>query len=127
MSYAVRRALVFIAVVLVPSWIVPGCSGATSEESAVIGIQITPGFITVENRAGRPLVNMGVTIRVPPVQYIANVGRMEAGDMRVLSLGDFKSRDAGRVNPNLRRPREVVVTASDPDGKKYEATVPWKQ
>lgn len=127
MSYVVRRALVFIIVVLVPAWIVPGCSATTSEEPTVIGIQITPGFITIENRTGRPLVGMDITIRVPPVQYIARVPRMEPSDMRVLSLGDFKSRDAGTINPNIRRPREVVVTASDPDGKKYEVTVPWKQ
>jgi hypothetical protein len=127
MSYLVRRALVFITVVLVPAWIAPGCSAPTSGEPAVIGIQITPGFITVENRTGRPLVGMDVTIIVPPVQYIARVPRMEASDMRVLSLGDFKGRDAGTINPNARRPREVVVTASDPDGMKYEVTVPWTQ
>ena len=128
MSHPVRRALVPITVVLVLGWIVSGCSGKSSEDSgATIGVQILSGLITLENRAGHPLLDMNVAIKAGPLVYTAMIRRMEAGDKRDLSLSDFVGRDAGRINLNLVRPQEVVVTASDLDGKKYEVTRPWKQ
>ena len=32
-----------------------------------------------------------------------------------------------RINLNVVRPKEIVVTANDFDGKKYEVSLPWKQ
>ena len=130
MSYRIRRALVPIAVVLVVGWIVSGCSGASSSGqagSAAIGVQITSGFITVENRTERPLVGANITIRAGTLQYTAQLPQLAPGDKRDLSLGNFRAPDASPINVNLRRPTEILVTASDVDGKKYELRMPWKQ
>lgn len=138
MSSPVRRAVAPMTVVLVLLWIVSGCSRTASEEagpvgtsgqaSSAIGVQITPPFITVENRAEHPLVDMSVTIM--PVRrsapYTVKIPRMETGDKRGLSLGDFKEPNGAPINLNLVSPKEVVVTASDFDGKKYEVRQPWK-
>ena len=37
------------------------------------------------------------------------------------------SRDSAVFNPNVVSPSEIVITASDLDGKKYEVKAPWKK
>lgn len=130
MSFAVRRALVPSIVVLVFGCIVSGCSGSSSNDSGVaaeIGVQIGSGFITIENRAGQTLVDVKVALKAGTLRYDAVVPQLAASDKRDLSLGDFRSSDGGRFNPNVVHPREVTVTASGVDGKKYDVTRPWKQ
>ena len=58
--------------------------------------------------------------------YTVKVPRMETGSKRTFSIGEFTEHGA-RINFNLVRPKEVVVTASDFDGKKYEVRMPWKE
>lgn len=141
MAYTVRRALVLFPVVVVLGCIAPGCSGASSEgggavgtsgpvETAAIAVQITSPFLTVEveNRTGRPLVDMRVTLKAGVLMYVAAVPRLETSEKRVLSPSEFRgSRDGAVFNPSVVRPREILVAASDLDGKMYEVTVPWKQ
>ena len=64
--------------------------------------------------------------RCSAARTFAKVSRLATGGKRVLSLGEFATPRGARVNLNVVRPREVVVTASDIDGKKYEASLPWK-
>ena len=142
MSYAIRRALVPITIVFALVSITSACSpgsqqgeaGTTGQADSAIGLDMTSGggTITVENRVGHQLVKVEVAIIVnqsaPPAlrgPYIAKVPRMETGGTRVFSLGEFEAHGA-RVNLNVVRPREVAVTATDFDGKKYEVRLPWK-
>jgi hypothetical protein len=93
-------------------------------------VRITSPFITVEveNHTGAALVKMDLAIKAGDLQYIASVPRLEANDKRVMQFNEFRgSRDGATMNPNLVRPKAVVVTASDVAGKKFEVTVPWKQ
>ena len=141
MTHAFRRGFVGIAGALVLASILSGCSGsspgnagskATGTSGSVpvpIDVQITLLFVTVENRAGQPLLDMDVTIR--PVggamRFTTSIRRMESGERRDLSLGDFIGGDRS-TRFNLRiaaRPKEVAVTAVDLVGKHYEVTVPW--
>ena len=140
MSYAVRRTLVPLTLVLVFAWILSGCSSTSSQtvgavgtsgqsSSAVIGLDMSPGgfSITVENRSGHPLVDIQVAInpvaRLAP--YTTRIPRLETEGKHDFLLGEFREHGAP-LNLNLVRPKEVVVTASDFDGKKYEVSIPWK-
>jgi len=143
MSYVRRRALVPITLVFALASFVSACSpgsqqagvsGTSGQADSAIGLDMTSGggTITVENRSGHQLVKVDVAINVnqsaPPAlrgPYIAKVSRLETGGNRVFSLGEFAAHGA-RINLNVVRPKEVVVTASDFDGKKYEASLPWK-
>ena len=141
MAYTVRRALVLFPVVLVLDCIALGCSGSSSEgggavstsgqiEPSAIAVQITSPFLTVEveNRAGRPLIDMRVSLKAGALMYAATVPRLETSEKRVLSPSEFRgTRDGAVFNPSVVRPREILIVASDLDGKKYEVTVPWKQ
>jgi hypothetical protein len=137
MSPTIRRALVPITCVLVFGWLVSACSSSASNGGAVgtsgqgsplIGVQTSSGFVTLENNTGKPIVNATVSVRVGSQQYAYAPGipRLSPGEKRNLSIGDFRARDGSRVYVNVRRPNEVLVAATDADGKTYEGSVPWK-
>ena len=141
MSDTIRRALVPTILVFVLACIVSGCSGTSSKEAGAvgtsaqidstgIGLDMSPGgfTITVKNQAGHPLVDMEVAINpaAGSAPYIAKVPRLETGSKRDFSLGEFTEHGA-RINLNVVRPKEVVATATDFDGKKYAARLPWKR
>lgn len=140
MNEAIRRALVPITLVFVLASIVSGCSRTSKGAGAVgtsgqlgaaaIGLDMSPGgfIITVENKAGHPLVDMEVAINpvTRSAPYTVKVPRLETGSKRNFSFGEFTEHGA-RINLNVVRPKEVVVTASDLGGKKYEVSLPWKK
>jgi hypothetical protein len=140
MAYTVRRALVFFSAVSVLSYLASGCSSASSEVggvtgtsgqggSAAIGVQLTSPLLTVvvENRAGRPLVDVSVSIRAGTLAYSTTVPRIEPNDKRALNPNEFRAQGGGMFNPSAVRAKEIVVAAKDLDGKTYEVTTPWKQ
>lgn len=138
MNDAFRRALVPITLAFVLASTVSACSGASKGaavgtsgvDSAAIGLDMTPGgfLITVENKSGHPLTDMEIAIKpaTGSAPYTARVQRLETGSKRDFSLGEFTEHGA-RINLNIVRPKEIVVTASDFDGKKYEVSLPWKK
>lgn len=95
--------------------------------NAAIAVQTSQMFVTVENKAGLALIDVDVAI-LPvgnPTAYSKFVGRLENGQKRDLSLGDFAGRDGTTFSLRMVRPRTVRVTAKDVVGKTYEVAVPW--
>jgi hypothetical protein len=91
---------------------------------------MTPGGfdVTVENRGAQPLLELEVAI-IPArrsAPYTAGVARLESSSKRVFSIAEFTEHGA-RINVNVVKPKEVVATATDFSGKKYEARLPWKE
>ena len=130
-----RRALATTAGVIGVAWLVSGCSGATGSSagggqsaSAAIAIETSQLFVTVRNQANGPLVDLRITVQPVGTSpgYAASINRMEGGEKRDLSLTDFRSNDGTSLNLRFVRPKQVVVTASDLVGKKFEITTPWK-
>jgi len=84
-------------------------------------------FVTVEDNAGAPLVNM--TVAVLPISgppFTRLVSRMENGEKRDISLNDFSSRDGTTFSLRAMRAKSVRVTADDVANKKYDIEVKWK-
>ena len=134
-----RRRPLITVVALVAGWLATACSGTTSGQresgsvgssgtsSAAIAIQTTPSFVTIENRAGLPLVDVRIALKsVSGMSFSTSISRLETGAKRDLSLGDLRSNDGTSYSPRLQRPKEILVTATDLVGKKYDLTVPWK-
>jgi hypothetical protein len=95
--------------------------------SASIGVQMTELFVTIENKAGTPLINVTVSIvSVGGLPFTRLVSRMENGERRDMSLAEFSGRDGTTFSLRVVRPKSVRVTAEDLAGKKHEAEVPWK-
>ena len=93
---------------------------------APIGIETGQLFVTVEDRAGGPLVDLTVTVQTPSAPYTYMISRLEAGQKRDIPISSFSSRDGTGLNLRLIRPRAVKATAKDLTSKPYEAQVAWK-
>jgi hypothetical protein len=131
---AVRRILVCIAPLLVLGAIglaISACSrdpeAAQAEANAPIGIETSSLFLTIENRAGTPLVDLTIAI-VPAggTPFTHLISRVEVGEKREASLSEFSSRDGTQFSLRVARPQKVRVQAKDLTGKSYTVEAPWK-
>ncbi|PYR37741.1 MAG: hypothetical protein DMF93_17400 [Acidobacteria bacterium] len=93
---------------------------------ASIGIETSSMFITIENRAGTPLLDLTTTIQTPSAPYTYLITRIEAGQKRDVPVNNFASRDGTSLNLRLIRPRSVRAAAKDLTGKSYESQTAWK-
>jgi hypothetical protein len=85
-------------------------------------------FVTLENKAGLPLLDVNVAI-VPvgaATEYTKFVGRVENAEKREIALGDFNGRDGTPFSLRVVRPTSVRVTAKDLNNKAYEVSTPWQ-
>lgn len=128
-----------IVVVLVAGWLATGCSltnsgqhesgtvGSSGASQAGIAIEQTSSYLTIENRAGLPLVDVRIVLKAANgLSFSASIPRLETGAKRDFSFADLRSNDGTSFSPRWQRPREIVVTATDLVAKKYQLTVPWK-
>jgi hypothetical protein len=106
-----------------------GCSGsAATTEQSLIGIETSQFSVVVENKVGMPLVDVDVAI-LPvgrAVQFTKMAGRLDNGEKREISLGNFYGRDGTPFSLRVVRPKSVRVTAKDLNNKPIEVEVPWK-
>ncbi len=136
MTCVSRRAVVPLAAVLVGT-ILTGCSAGSSGSAgavgagsapAFVGVQTSNLFVTLENLAAQPLLDVRVTIQPYGTMpgFTQSITRLESSEKRDISLGAFRSNDGTPFNQRFARPREVLVTAVDLNGKKFETAVAWK-
>jgi len=110
-----------------------GCGGGGTSSSgaggpALIEVQISQIYLTVANKSGRALNDVRVVI-VPvggATLFSARVGRMEQGEQRDLSLGQFQGRDGTPFDRRTVRAKAVRVSGTDLDAKTVEVEVPWR-
>jgi hypothetical protein len=98
-----------------------------AQADAPIGVETSSLFLTIENKAGTPLVDMTVAI-VPAggTPFTHLISRVEVGEKREASLSEFSSRDGTTFSLRVARPQRVRVQAKDLTGKAYNVEVPWK-
>jgi hypothetical protein len=129
-SILVYGASVIALVALVTAaFVQAACSGdkeLVEAADAPIGIETNLGYVTVENRAGTPLLDVKIAIQTPAAPYSYLITRLESGQKREVAVGSFTSRDGAFLNLRLMKPRTVRVNARDLTEKAYEAQVSWK-
>jgi len=85
--------------------------------------------MTMENREQQPLLDVRIAIR--PVggqtEYIKLVSRLESGEKRTVSIGEFNGRDGTPFSLRVVKPKEIAVTATGLSNEKFAMTVPWTQ
>ena len=100
---------------------------AQAQPNAAIGVETSSLFLTIENRAGGPLVDLTVAIvAAGGTQFTSLVSRLEASARREMSLSEFSSRDGTTFSLRVSRPKSVRVQAKDLAGKAYKIEVPWR-
>jgi hypothetical protein len=130
----VRKGALLAAAATVAGTIGLAVSACSDRETAqaqaantAIGVQTSQFFVTIENKAGAPLINLKATIvAAGGLPFTSLVSRMENGEKRNKSLNDFSSSDGTTFSLRSTNPRTVRVEAEDVTGKKYDAEVPWK-
>jgi hypothetical protein len=138
MTFDLRGRFLGVVGTIVFVWLVSACSGSSSDQgsagavgtsgSAAIGVETSSLFVTVTNRTSQPLLNVQVTINPGrTLSYSTTLPRMEPGEERDLSLGNFTHRDGGVYNAAAARPIQLAVTAVDQTGQKFDVTVPFKR
>ena len=133
-SFAPRRRLPFLrssVFVGVTGLALVACSSSgppAQAQDAPIGIQTSQLWVTIENKAGMPL--MDVDVAITPIggatEFVKFVGRMESAEKRDLSLGDFHGRDGTPFSLRVVRPKTVRATAKDLKDKAYKVEQPWQ-
>ena len=131
--FAGRRPVVIASLLIVGaigcSQFRPSTGGATSssKDAALIGVDISQLFVTIENKAGLPLFDVRVAIVPVGRQTLFTnwSGRIENGDRREFGLGSFSGRDGTPFNLRVVKPKAVTVTAKDMNDRTYDVEVPW--
>jgi hypothetical protein len=93
--------------------------GTANGASAVVVARAERG-ITVENRAGRPLLNIRLVIEGPDngAAFACTLPTLDTGATREVPFADFRSEDGTLF--------ELGSTARDTLGNNYDVTTPWE-
>jgi len=106
----------------------PGAAGTAGHQAAFMAIESSSLFMTIENRAAQPLLDVRIAIR--PIggatEYTKLVSRMESSEKRTLSLGEFSGRDGTPFSLRVVRPKDITVTAVSLTNEKFSMTTPWR-
>jgi len=123
-----RAVVTLIAGALVPALAGCGGGGGAQAEDAPIRVDISPMYITVENRAGLALDDLQVSI-VPyggATEFSMTVHRMANAEKKDFMLGDFRGKDGTPFNARVVKVKNVKVAGKDIDGNIVQVEVPWK-
>lgn len=99
-----------------------------ASEQALLRVEISRMFVTVENRSGFSLREMRIEI-VPMARstdFSIIVPRMENGEKRDFPLGNFRGRDGTPFNLRVVRPKSLKVSGTDINNRTVQVEVPWK-
>ena len=102
--------------------------GTGTDGETPIVVRMSESTITVENHAGRPLLNVRITIAADGAKtFSLVVPTIDAGATSEAALTGFRSEDGTTLDPTSVQPTQVAITARDTLAKAYEVTMPWKR
>jgi hypothetical protein len=101
--------------------------GTTTGTSTVLVTRGERG-LTVENRAGRPLLNIRLEILGSDnsTVFIYTLPTLDAAATREIPFADFRAEDGTMFEPGSSTVKEVKTTARDTLGNSYAVTMPWE-
>jgi hypothetical protein len=106
-----------------------GPAGGPPGQKQFLAIEPSSIMMTVENKVAEPLVDVRIAIR--PIgnytEFTKLLSRLESGEKRNVSLGEFNGRDGTPFSLRVVRPKEIAVTATGISNEKFSMTIPWSQ
>jgi hypothetical protein len=111
-----------------------GCSNAaldkavgTSTGAPAVVVTRTERGISVENRVGRPLLNIRIAIegRDGGAVFVNTLPTLDTGATREVPFADFRT-DEGTLFEAAVAAKQVSTTARDTLGNNYAVTTPWE-
>jgi hypothetical protein len=84
--------------------------------------------IAVENRVGRPLLNIRLAIEGGDnaATFIYSLPTLDTGATREIPFADFRTEDGALFEPGSATPKQVRATARDTLGNNHAVTLPWQ-
>ena len=117
------------AVLILAAVVLSGCARdheVVQAADAPIRVEADQMSVTVQNKAGLPLLDLNVSIDAagsPPFTHLLT--RLENGETHDISLSEFESVDGTTFNVRMMRPTAVRATAKDMTNKTYQVEIPW--
>ena len=118
------------------TWLLSACSNAavskavgTTDGRSAIVVGRSESAVSVENRVGRPLLNVRVTVETVDTgtPFVLVLPTMDTGEKRDLRSEELRREDGALLDPGSVHPRQVKVTARDTLANSYDVTIPWER
>ena len=104
-----------------------GAIGTSGQSDAFLAVDTTSGpFVVVENLTSQPLIDINIALKSGILVFSDTIGRLEAKEKRQIRHSDFSSRDGTSFNLRIAKPRDITITAKNPDGKQLESAARWQ-
>ena len=103
--------------------------GTGTDGGTPIVVRTSESAVVVENHAGRPLLNVRITITAADAAtpFVLVVPTIDVGATSEQPLTGFRSEDGTMLDPAAVHPTQAAITARDTLAKNYEVTVPWNR
>jgi len=100
--------------------------GTTDGTSGVL-VSRTGKGITVQNQAGRPLLNIRIAIesRDGGAVFVHTLPTLDAGASHEVAFSDFRTEDGTLFEPGSAAPKQIKTTARDTLANSYDVTTRW--
>lgn len=100
---------------------------AAPDAPVPIVIEAKPSSIVIDNRLGRRLISVRISIEVAETAspFILVVPTIEKDTKEEFEFTRFLSEDATMLDPSTMHPKQVNIKTHDSFGRPHEMTVPW--
>ena len=120
-----RGASIFLGAVLLTA-----CSSGTPDPATKgeIIITRTDVAVVIENRAGRPALNVRASIDAGDAgMFFTVVPTIDTAETRTIRFAAFRSEGGVILDTAVVVPKEIKVTAKDTLNNDYEVMLPWER
>jgi hypothetical protein len=100
----------------------------TTDRAATIVVARTETGISLQNRAGRPLLNIRAAIETRDgAVFLHTLPTLDAGVTREVRFAEFRTEEGVLFEPSSVVPTQVKTAARDTLGNNYDVTTPWER
>ena len=99
----------------------------STDGTATVAVTRTGTGINLENRAGRPLLNIRVAIETRDgAMFLHTLPTLDTGLSKEVRFAEFRTEDGTLFEPGSAAPTQVKTTARDTLANNYDVTTPWE-
>jgi hypothetical protein len=128
---ASTRRMLAVCAALVLATILAACGKSgmqQAEERGEITLSRSETAVVVENRAGRPALNVRITIDAGDAGlFFAVLPTMEKAERRTIPFQMFRTEDGSLFSAADSTPKEVRLEGKDTLNNDYLVTLPWER
>jgi hypothetical protein len=129
--FAVARRILPVCAVLTCAALLSACGQSTTqqiESKGEITLARSETAVIIENRAGRPAMNVRITIDAGDSGlFFAVIPTMETAERRSIPFQMFRTEDGSLFTAATITPKEVRLEGKDTLNNDYIVNMPWER